>query len=65
MNEFIVLITRHRFQDEFTTQIQELFTADTKWNAIFQARIDFPSTYILYGNDLVAHFTGNAWLRTK
>lgn len=60
MNDYVVLISRHFYDDSFTTQFRYRTFGDSVDHARNIARIDFPSIYFIHPiyNRLVAYFTG-------
>jgi hypothetical protein len=64
MRPFIVLVTRHKWEDTFTTQLTEYVESRTRITARALVRAMYPQEYVkFYENgvligDKVAHFTG-------
>ncbi len=63
---FIVLVTRHKFKDFYTTQFDVYVNAETIPEARDQVRTKYPMDYIKFFENgkclgLVAHFTGEIY----
>ncbi len=63
MNPFIVLVSKHRWQDKFTTQLDVFVESEDKDSARAIVRIEYPAVYIRYYDNgkyigKIAYFTG-------
>jgi hypothetical protein len=65
---YIVLVSRHFIDDEFTTQFSVETNANTKMEARYNVRILYPPFYMWFVPEnasepigYCAHFTGEIW----
>jgi hypothetical protein len=67
MSLFRVLVSRHKYEDEYTTQLPVFAMTDDRSIAIMTVREYYPPEYIKFYEDgvylgIVAHFTGEVAL---
>ena len=60
MNQYVVLISRHFYDDVFTTQFTEYFRGNSICDARNSARCVYPMVYHIHPTEfrLVGYFTG-------